>query len=152
MSMQDTVQSKLNRFKVQLKLLRLSTGLSQQELSKKLGIEDRVVFVGQVGNVDSYLSTADIFILTSLSEGTSRSAMEALAAGLPVVARYLRCNKDLIVNGVNGYLFAEDRVLSDTIMMARDMCLRYRKAVSLLPYENKQSTVRQRWIDLISSS
>lgn len=63
--MQDTVQSKLNRFKVQLKLLRLSTGLSQQELSKKLKVSLRSYQRLETGeatpSLDQLLAMTDIF-------------------------------------------------------------------------------------------
>ena len=63
--MQDTVQSKLNRFKVQLKLLRLSTGFSQQELSQKLKISLRSYQRLETGeatpSLDQLLAMTDIF-------------------------------------------------------------------------------------------
>jgi len=56
--------------------------------SQKLNLEDRVEFVGHVSHNDvvKHLWKADIFIRPSLSEGMGVSFIEAMAAGLPVVA------------------------------------------------------------------
>jgi glycosyltransferase involved in cell wall biosynthesis len=56
--------------------------------ARELGVEERVEFVGFVpsDSIPSYLHRADIFIRPSLSEGMGNSFIEAMAAGLPVVA------------------------------------------------------------------
>ncbi len=59
-----------------------------RELAKKEGVLNRVEFVGYVAHKDmpGYLHAADIFIRPSRSEGQGASFIEAMAAGLPVVA------------------------------------------------------------------
>jgi len=52
----------------------------------RLGLADRVRFLGQVWNVDELLDAADIFVLTSVMEGMGRACPEAMAKGLPVIA------------------------------------------------------------------
>lgn len=54
------------------------------------------------------LATLDIYIQTSLWEGLPVAVIEAMAAGLPVVATNVVGNRDLVRNGENGWL-AEDR-------------------------------------------
>jgi len=54
------------------------------------------------------LATLDIYIQTSRWEGLPVAVIEAMAAGLPVVATNVVGNRDLVVNGENGWL-AEDR-------------------------------------------
>jgi glycosyltransferase involved in cell wall biosynthesis len=68
-------------------------GLGDQErtlksLAQELGVAERVEFVGLVDNenVPSYLHHADVFVRPSRSEGLGTSFIEAMAAGLPVVA------------------------------------------------------------------
>jgi len=58
------------------------------KLSAALGIEDNVVFLGQVapGDVPGYLGKARAFVMASKGEGLPMAMVEALAAGLPVVA------------------------------------------------------------------
>lgn len=56
-----------------------------KHLAKVLGVDDRVRFLGVRQNVENLLKMADIYVLASLFEGFGLSAMEAAAAGLPVV-------------------------------------------------------------------
>jgi 1,2-diacylglycerol 3-alpha-glucosyltransferase len=75
-------------------------------LSEELHILSKVEFVGMVPyeNVSSYLLAADLFALTSLTETQGLVTLEALAAGLPVVAYDGIGTRDLVVDGVNGRL------------------------------------------------
>jgi glycosyltransferase involved in cell wall biosynthesis len=59
-----------------------------RNLAKKEGVDDRIVFLGHIGHEDLpiYLQAADIFIRPSLSEGLGSSFLEAMAAGIPVIA------------------------------------------------------------------
>src|SRR3989344_80630 len=58
-----------------------------RQLSKELGVEDLVEFVGEVPSeeVPQYLAKADIFVRPSRSEGLGTAFLEAMAAGLPIV-------------------------------------------------------------------
>ncbi len=60
------------------------------ELAKELKVEDRVRFMGQISHADMprMLSACDIFIRPSRSEGMGNSFIEAMAAGLPVIATH----------------------------------------------------------------
>lgn len=57
-------------------------------LAQSLGVSERVRFVGHVSHADmpAYLQASDIFIRPSRSEGFGASFVEAMAAGLPVIA------------------------------------------------------------------
>jgi glycosyltransferase involved in cell wall biosynthesis len=57
----------------------------KSEISQ-LGIENKVIFLGQIPNVDQWLNVADIFILPSQQEGMPISIIEAMAKGIPVIA------------------------------------------------------------------
>lgn len=57
-----------------------------KKLTKELGINDRVQFLGKVKNVDLLYSRASIFVMPSLLEGFPNSLMEAMAAGLPCIS------------------------------------------------------------------
>lgn len=73
-------------------------------LTKKLGIEKKVVFAGHREDIPELLSSMDIFVLSSKSEGHPYSLIEALAQGKPVVATRVGGVSDVVVNGKNGYL------------------------------------------------
>jgi glycosyltransferase involved in cell wall biosynthesis len=88
-----------------VKFLIVGTGELGQELqtlSKRLGVESRVIFVGPVEykQIPLYLQISDIFIRPSLSEGQGISFLEAMAAGLPIIATP--------VGGIVDFLFDSD--------------------------------------------
>ena len=66
---------------------------------------------GHFYNPLEIVSRANHFVLPSLSEGTSRVAMEALYLGLPCVMRNMVNNFELIQTAQQGYLFDEDEEL-----------------------------------------
>jgi glycosyltransferase involved in cell wall biosynthesis/ribosomal protein S18 acetylase RimI-like enzyme len=61
-------------------------------------------FLGMRTDVDELYGAMDIFILPSHREGFPRSAMEAAATGLPVIATDIRGCRDVVEDGVNGIL------------------------------------------------
>jgi glycosyltransferase involved in cell wall biosynthesis len=75
-----------------------------QQLASELGIREKVNFLGFRRDTPQLLAAMDIFALSSLSEGTSISMIEAMAAGKPVVATRVGGNTALIEEGVNGFL------------------------------------------------
>lgn len=77
-----------------------------EDLAGTLGIADRVDFLGHVEDVPSLLASADAFVLTSRSEAFPNAAIEAMAAGLPVVASATGGLLDLIDHGRTGLLVA----------------------------------------------
>jgi glycosyltransferase involved in cell wall biosynthesis len=75
-----------------------------QTLIRDLKLSDRFHFVGGVKNLREYLSTADIFVLPSRSEGFSNAIVEAMAASLPVVATDVGGNTEAVTDGVSGLI------------------------------------------------
>ena len=71
---------------------------------KDYGIEDRTDIHIKPDNVAELERNADIYISSSLYEGTSNSIMEAMNWSLPVVATDVGDNNHLIIDGENGYL------------------------------------------------
>jgi glycosyltransferase involved in cell wall biosynthesis len=70
----------------------------------ELGLSDHVQLMGARVDVSPILASADIFVLPSRWEGLSRALMEAMAAGIPVIATRVDGIKDLITDGVHGLL------------------------------------------------
>lgn len=75
-----------------------------RSLAKNLDVDKFVKILINPPNIHSLLRECDIFLSTSLFEGVSNSIMEAMIAGLPVVATDVGDNKYLIDNGYNGFL------------------------------------------------
>lgn len=71
---------------------------------KEEGVEDNVVLHIRPDNVQDIVKDSDIYLSTSLYEGTSNSIMEALNWSLPVVATNVGDNNHLVIDGVNGFL------------------------------------------------
>jgi glycosyltransferase involved in cell wall biosynthesis len=69
-----------------------------------LGIQDYVELLVAPDNLPQIFDEASVYLSTSLREGLSNSLMEALAAGLPVVATNVGDNKYLVEEGKNGFL------------------------------------------------
>ena len=68
------------------------------------GLDGRVVMLGQRDDVRRLLAAADAFLLTSVSEGIPMTIIEAMAAGVPVVATTVGGVPELLQNGVTGLL------------------------------------------------
>jgi len=94
-----------------------------EDESKKLGLEQSVIFTGPRLDMPEVLKAFDLFVLPSLFEGLPMVLLEAMAAGCPIVATDVGGNHTAISNGVNGSLveaadseaFAKEviKVLSD---------------------------------------
>lgn len=72
--------------------------------AETLGIERQVHFLGRRNDVKDLLYCSDIFLFTTSQEGLTRSAMEAMAAGLPCLMSDVRGNRDLMEDGKGGFL------------------------------------------------
>lgn len=78
-------------------------------LSTELGIKDQVHFLGFRRDITEINMASDLFVFPSYQEGLPVALMEAMAAGLPVVASDIRGNEDLIdQNG--GFLISPDNI------------------------------------------
>jgi len=73
-------------------------------LSKRLKVDNRIVFLGYRDDVVDLLRISDIYVFPSLREGLSVSLIEAMAAGLPCVVSKIRGNIDLVVDEKGGFL------------------------------------------------
>ena len=87
----DVVIRSLAHLPHSVKFLVLGVGpdeASLKKLAESEGVSDRVLFLGHIDRVDipKYLKISDVFIRPSRSEGMGISFVEAMAAGIPVIA------------------------------------------------------------------
>jgi glycosyltransferase involved in cell wall biosynthesis len=88
-------------------------------LAAQLGIADFVQFQGCVQDVTPYLRGADVFVFPSRYEGLPLALMEAMAAGLPVVASAVPGNTDLVQDNVTGLLVSPGDPIALSAAIAR---------------------------------
>jgi glycosyltransferase involved in cell wall biosynthesis len=81
-----------------------STEPATRALADELGLGDAVRFVGFRLDVAEILASLDVFVLSSLSEGLSLTLLEAMAAGLPIVATRVGGNPEVVQDGDTGLL------------------------------------------------
>jgi glycosyltransferase involved in cell wall biosynthesis len=79
-------------------------------LAESLSLQNRVHLLGFRKDVPRLLSAFDVYALPSFSEGQSLALMEAMAAGLPIVASRVGGNPELIQEGEDGLLFEAGNV------------------------------------------
>lgn len=75
-----------------------------RQLAHTVGAGQNVVFLGMRQDVPACLAALDIFVFPSLNEGMGRALLEAMAAGLPVVATAVGGIPDIVVDGESGVL------------------------------------------------
>lgn len=75
-----------------------------RSMVRKLKVDNKIEVFINPPDVLNILKSSDIFLSTSLFEGLSNSIMEAMAAGLPIVATNVGDNCFLVKDGQNGYL------------------------------------------------
>jgi glycosyltransferase involved in cell wall biosynthesis/O-antigen/teichoic acid export membrane protein len=100
-----------------------------QQLCRRLGIDGMVEFLGYRNDIPAILAGADIAVLTSVKEGLPRAVLEAMAAGLPVVATKVPGTREVVRHGETGLVVelgdtegladALDRLIGDAALRER---------------------------------
>lgn len=93
-----------------VKLIVIGSGPDMDNLKQKainFNLEDRIIFTGPKpwDDIGLYYSIGDVFVSGSTSETQGLTYIEAMAAGLPVVARDDKCLDEILEVGKNGYKF-----------------------------------------------
>jgi glycosyltransferase involved in cell wall biosynthesis len=115
-----------------VRLAWVGNGPLEDELRRsaaKLGVADRILFLGRRTDVPDLMAAADLFCLPSFFEGHPLVVLEAMAAGLPVVATRSLGTTEAVRNGETGLLVPVDnapvlahaiaRILNDESLAAR---------------------------------
>jgi glycosyltransferase involved in cell wall biosynthesis len=75
-----------------------------QRLIKEYGLEEKFILRGFVDDIFHFYQGLDLYLCTSLHEGIPMSVLEAMAHGLPVIAPKVGGLKEILEDGVQGYL------------------------------------------------
>lgn len=111
--------ARLKESKPDLKVAIVGTGELEEELKalcKELNLEDTVHFLGFQPNPIKMVAGSKAMILTSRWEGTPMCALEAMALGTPVVSTPSDGMKDLLTDGVSGYLTESDEQMAEDLL------------------------------------
>ena len=114
------LQEKVARFVV------LGEGIEKiklENIAKKLGISDNIVFLGFQKNPYKYMKNADVFVLSSFKEGFGNVIVEAMACGVPIISTDCKSGpSEIIKNGENGILvpIRDPKALSMAILKLLD--------------------------------
>lgn len=78
-----------------------------------LGIIDRIIFLGQVKDIDKIYAQASIFVIPSRSEGYPNALCEAMAAGLPCISfDFISGPRDIITDGKDGIIVENGNIVA----------------------------------------
>lgn len=111
--------ARLKELRPNLNVAIVGTGELEQEvkeLCRELGIEENVHFLGFQPNPIKMVADSKAMILTSRWEGTPMCALEAMALGTPVVSTPSDGMKDIIQDGVSGYLTEDDARMTEVLL------------------------------------
>ncbi len=93
--------------KIPAKLLMVGDGPEKakaEKLCQELGIENKVIFLGNSNEIDRILSYTDLFLLPSETESFGLAALEAMAWSVPVISSNSGGLPEVNFDGVSGYL------------------------------------------------
>ncbi len=114
-----------------------------QTAVKDAGLESIFIFTGNRNDVPDILPLFDVFVISSKNEGFSNAIIEAMAAGVPVVAANSGGNSEAVENGKTGMLF--DACNSVSLAKTLDKMLNSKKQMEKMG-ENGRKRVEEKFI------
>ena len=110
-----------------IKLLVVGEGNEKEnllKLAKKLGIEDKTVFIGKRGDTENFYAIADLFVLPTFKEGFGQVYLEAMALGVPCIGfksrppKIMTATDEVLIDGKTGFIIENPTIndLSKTII------------------------------------
>ncbi|HZL57854.1 MAG TPA: glycosyltransferase [Bryobacteraceae bacterium] len=112
-----------------------------EKLVARLGLTDRVTFAGQQDSAEPYYAMADVAVLSSLSEGSPNALLEAMAAGVPVVATAVGGIPEIVTDGESALLVRPGDVGAMSTAIAR---LLVDEPLALAVAERSRTLIRER--------
>lgn len=114
-----------------------------KQLVEDYGMTKYVVFTGPKLNseVPSYYHISDVFVSASVTETQGLTYIEAMASGIPAVARYDKNLENVIIDGVNGYFFTcTDGLIDILLKLMNQDCSKMKKQAeqSMLKYNSEK--------------
>lgn len=98
---------------VNFKMLIAGEGELHQALQKSIddaGLKDNVKLLGHVTDMPGFFNSLDVFVFTSLYEGSANTLIETLQYGVPTIAWDVSSNPEIIIHNETGYLIKDFNV------------------------------------------
>lgn len=127
---------------------------SLESLVKKLGIEHAVHFTGYQPEPKRYINLFDVFLLTSLSEGTSMTLLEAMSVGKPCIVSNAGGNPEIVGHEKTGLVFPsehEPELVKAMNRLIEDEALRTQfsaEAIGTFDSRFTAAVMQQRFMDI----
>jgi glycosyltransferase involved in cell wall biosynthesis len=120
-----TVLNALAEYKGKNKLFYLVIGEGPmraeiEALISKLGLKDRVHLMGKTSNVPDYLAVSDYLVHSSKGEGISNAILEAMYAGLPIIATAVGGTPEIVYPGSSALFSYKDKSALNEILASLD--------------------------------
>ena len=125
-----------------------------QNMAQNLAIDEAISLQGKQTNVSAFYQKSTLYIHSATSEGFGLTQVEAMAAGLPVIALDAGGNRDIVQNGINGYLLPQGtspqifakKILSvwhdkDLLALLRQGAIKTAAEFDIKPYCNRLLTL-----------
>ena len=102
---------------------------SLKELAKQLGLDEQVRFLGVRDDIPRLMNAADAYLMSSAWEGMPIVLLEAASTGLPIVTTDVGGNREVVLDGVSGFLVesGDSASLADRMQRVMEMPLNDRK-------------------------
>ena len=111
----------------------MGDGSYRAELKKyaqKLGVDDRVIFLGFINNIEKYVNIFDANVNCSVgTETSSLSVSEGLSLGKPAIVSNFGGNPNMVINGITGCVIdrADSNALYKAILKLKNDSQTYKK-------------------------
>ncbi|MCP4579018.1 MAG: glycosyltransferase family 4 protein [Deltaproteobacteria bacterium] len=92
-----------------IKLLVVGKGkkMAYMNMAREYGVADRITFAGVTREIEKYYFASDIFAMPSVYDTFGMAVLEAMAAGLPVIISRTVGARDLVNDGVEGFVLGD---------------------------------------------
>lgn len=123
---------------LQFKVLIAGEGELKEPLKKLINehdLQNEIQLLGHVSDMQAFFNSLDVFVFTSLYEGSANTLIETLQFGVPTIAWDVSSNPEIVVDGRTGYLAP----LGDTA------------ALAALVKKSKDSTLVQNGVEFVST-
>jgi len=99
-------------------------------------LESKITFIGSIKNVPEFLSSLDIYIQPSVTEGYPLSVLEAMASKLPIISSNAGGLKEMIIDGENGITYESGNInkLGRTLHAMLNFSIEDRKKIGINAY------------------